>query len=123
MSIYLRIFVLMTAIALLVFIVNMVKRRKLSEKDSLLWILAGLVILSVTLFPQLPDNIARILGLYYSAAILFFVGIVFALFIIIYHSTRLSDLTEKNKELAQKIGILENYVKEKAKKEESRMEK
>ncbi|MFQ5900621.1 MAG: DUF2304 domain-containing protein [Thermodesulfobacteriota bacterium] len=111
MSIGLRVFIIITALVFLIFIVNLVKRKRLGEKDSLLWIIAALTILLVSIFPQIPDSIARSLGLFYPAAILFFVGIVFALFIIGYHSTRLSDLTEENKELAQKIGIMENRLK------------
>jgi hypothetical protein len=111
MSIGFRVFIIVTAILFLIFIVSLVKKRRLSEKDSLLWILASIVILIVSIFPQIPDSIAGLFGLFYPAAILFFVGIIFTLFIVGYHSTRLSDLTEKNKELAQKIGILENRLK------------
>jgi len=121
MSLSFRAFIIVTAILFLIFIVSLVKKRKLSEKDSLLWIIASAAILIVAIFPQIPDSVARLFGLFYPAAIIFFLGIIFILFIVVYHSTRLSDLTEKNKELAQKLGIAENRLKRLEKEEDRRV--
>jgi len=120
MSLGFRAFIIVTALLFLIFIVSLVKKKRLGEKDSLLWIIASLAILMVSVFPQIPDSVARAFGLFYPAAIIFFVGIVFTLFIVVYHSTRLSDLTEKNKELAQKLGIAENRLKRLEKEKERR---
>ena len=108
MSLGLRLLTIFTALFFLAFIISLVSKKRLSEKDSLVWIVAGVALLIVSLVPSIPDAIASWLGLTYSAAIYFYASIVFTLFILCYHSTRVSDLTEKNKKLAQKYGVLEN---------------
>ena len=111
MSLSLRLLTIITALFFLLFISSLVFKKRLSEKDSLLWIMASLALLVVSIFPQIPDAISAYLGLSYSAAIYFYTSIIFVLFIICYHSTRVSDLTEKNKDLAQKYALMENRLK------------
>lgn len=112
MSLSLRLLTIIIALLFLGFIIRLVMRKRMSEKDSLVWIGAGIVLLIVSIIPQIPDAIAGYLGLTYSAAIYFYASIVFVLFVLCYHTTRVSDLTEKNKKLAQKFGIMENKIKE-----------
>lgn len=111
MTLALRLITILTAVFFLLFIINLVRKRRLSEKDSLLWILASIGMLFVSSAPGLTDAIAAFLGMTYSAMIYVYTAIIFMLFIICYHSTRLSDITEKTKEQAQRIALLEMRLK------------
>ena len=99
------------SILLLVIVFELIRRRRLKEEYALLWLLSGLVILIFSIFPKLLNIISRAIGLYYLTA-LFVISFLFLLLIVLYFSTVLSGLSEKNKELTQELSILEFRFRE-----------
>jgi hypothetical protein len=61
---------LVTSVLLLVVILELVRRRRLSEEYSALWIVLAVVLIAVSLRRDLLDNAARWLGVYYPPAVL-----------------------------------------------------
>lgn len=106
-----RIIIGLVSLFFLIIILEAIRRRKFMEKYALLWIMAGLVIIIFSLFPNILFKISEILGLYYLTTLLL-VCFVFLLLILFYLSISISSLTEKNKELAQQIAILKHQVEE-----------
>ncbi len=99
------------SILLLVIVFELIRRRRLKEEYALLWLLSGLVILIFSIFPKLLNIISRAIGMYYLTA-LFVISFLFLLLIVLYFSTVLSGLSEKNKELTQELSILEFRFRE-----------
>ena len=99
------------SILLLVIVFELIRRRRLKEEYALLWLLSGLVILIFSIFPKLLNIISRAIGLYYLTA-LFVISFLFLLLIVLYFSTVLSGLSERNKELTQELSILEFRFRE-----------
>ncbi len=99
------------SISILVIVFELIRRSRLKEEYSLLWLLSGTVILAFSIFPGLLDIISRALGVYYLTA-LFIISFLFLLFIVLYFSTVISQLSEKNKDLAQELSILDFRFKE-----------
>ena len=100
-----------TSVLLLVIVFELIRRRKLKEEYSLLWLLSGLVILIFSVFPDLLGVISRVMGMYYLTT-LFVISFLFLLLIVLHFSTVLSQLSEKNKELTQELSILDFKLKE-----------
>lgn len=101
------IFGLIASVAALVFIIELVRQRKLREDYSLLWLATGLVLLVLSLSRPLLDQIAAMLGVItYPPAALFLVAIVFMLFILLHFSIVLTKLSRENKTIAQEMAIL-----------------
>ena len=103
----LTLFVFLAASGLLLLVLEMVRRRALAEKYSLLWlIMAGAILLLAVARPAL-DLIAPVLGIYYAPSALFVVGFVGMLVILLYFSAVITQLTRQNRIAAQQIGILQ----------------
>ena len=103
----LTLFGVVAAAGLLLLVLEMVRRRALAEKYSLLWlIMAGAILLLAVARPAL-DRIAPVLGIYYAPSALFVVGFVGMLVILLYFSAVITQLTRQNRIAAQQIGILQ----------------
>jgi Ca2+/Na+ antiporter len=77
--------------ALLLYILEMVRRRRLREEYSILWLAGGVIIL---------------VGIYYPPSFLFLIGMLFILLILIHFSITISKLYQMNKKMAQEIAHL-----------------
>jgi hypothetical protein len=95
------------SIAAILFILELVRRRKLREDYSLLWLATGVVLLLLSLSRPLLDAIAALLGVVtYPPAAFFAVAILFVLFILLHYSVVLTRLSRENKQIAQQMAIL-----------------
>jgi hypothetical protein len=65
-----QILALAGSIALLVLVLELVRRRRLSEEYAALWIVSALVLIGVSLRRTLIDSAAAWLGVYYPPAVL-----------------------------------------------------
>ena len=99
------------SILLLLIVFELIRRGKLKEEYSLLWLLSGVVILTFSIFPNLLGIISRMMGMYYLTA-LFVISFLFLLLIVLHFSTVISKLSERNKELTQEVSILEFRFKQ-----------
>jgi hypothetical protein len=95
------------SIGALLFILELVRRRKLREDYSLLWLATALVLLLLSLSRPALDAIAGALGVItYPPAALFAVAILFVLFILLHFSMVLTRLSRENKQAAQEMAIM-----------------
>ena len=100
------IFGLIAGIGTFIFVLELVRRRRLKEEYSLLWLAtaAALIILSISR-PTL-DTLASTVGIIYPPSALFLVAMIFVLFILLHYSVVLTRLTQENKENAQQLALL-----------------
>jgi len=94
-------------VTLLVAIIELVRRRKLKEEYSWLWILAAVAILVIGLNYPLLQWITRLIGAGWTTATLFFFGIFFVLALCLQFSVKISKLETQVKNLAQQLAILQ----------------
>ena len=92
--------------ALFMYILEMVRRRKLREEYSILWLSGSLVILVLSVKQNWLDRISLAVGIAYPPSFLFLVGILFILLILIHFSITISKLHQMNKKMAQEIALL-----------------
>ena len=95
------------SVAGLLFVLELVRRRKLREDYSLLWLATALILIVLSASRTMLDRFAALLGVVtYPPAALFAVAILFMLVILLHYSTVLTKLTRENKEIAQQVAIL-----------------
>lgn len=99
--------VLVGALGLLAMVVELVRRRRLAEQYSLLWLLTGVVLVILPLWRDLLDVAAQMVGVFYAPSALFVVGFMFTLLILLHFSTVITKLSQQNREAAQRIGLLQ----------------
>lgn len=113
-----------TLIAGLIFyfilILIFLKNRALTLKYTLLWILAGIVMLVMTIFPHLLFEITGLLGIQSGMNGLYIICIAFIIAILMALTSIVSKQKSKLKTLTQEMAILEKRVRDI---EKSNMEK
>ncbi len=96
-------------IALLV-VLELVRRRRLREEYSLLWLATAIVMLVVGVWRDLLHSLADLVNIEYPPNLLFLLAALFLLFIQLYFSTVITKLTQENKEIAQQLALLRYEV-------------
>jgi hypothetical protein len=101
-----QVFVFLLGLGLLLFILDTVRRKRLREQYSLLWILAAAVLSAAALGIRSIEKLSHLVGIYYPPAFLFLIAILMVLVLQFHFSTVISDLREQNKSLTQDLGLL-----------------
>ena len=90
-----RLVAIILAVAILVVILELVRRRKLREEYSLLWLVTGGFLLLLTLNYRLLTGLTKLIGAALPTSTLFFGGLVFLLLVCLQFSVRLSTITRR----------------------------
>jgi hypothetical protein len=98
---------------LIVFIIELIRRKKLKEEFAVLWLGMGIVFLVISLFRKLLDKFSLLVGIGYPPAALFLILIMGLAVILIHFSVAISRLKEENKKLAQELGLLRKELEDK----------
>jgi len=96
------------SLAFLAYIVEMVRRRKLQEEYSILWLSGGIVVLILSAKQDWLNRIAAAAGIAYPPSLLFLVGMFFIVLILIHFSITISKLKQVNKQIAQEIALMKH---------------
>jgi hypothetical protein len=106
-----NIIIIISSIATLLFVLELVRRRKLREEYSWLWLLTAVVYLIVTLWSSLGDLVTDVIGTNSVPIAFAFLGLQFLVIMSIQFSVRLSNLTTQIKDISQEIAILDNEIR------------
>ncbi|HUI68639.1 MAG TPA: DUF2304 domain-containing protein [Nitrospirota bacterium] len=96
----------------LLLVVELIRRGRLKERYSLLWLFAGGVLLVLSSSRNILEYISNLVGIYYPPSFLFLLAFLFLLLITLHFSVTISGLSEKNKRLAQEIALLRQEMRE-----------
>jgi hypothetical protein len=99
------------ALALLMVVLEMVRRRRLLERYALLWLFAALVILALAIWRGALEQVAKAVGIYSPPNALFFIALGFVLLLLLHFSSAVSRLSDQSKVLAQRQAIIEQQLR------------
>ncbi len=102
-----KIVALTLGIGMLLLIIELVRRRKLREEYSWLWLMTGSVILVLALWFDLLKWITHLVGAITPSSTIFLCAFLFLILISLHFSVVISRLANRNKELAQRYALLE----------------
>jgi hypothetical protein len=97
---------LVGSVMALLFILELVRQRRLREEYSLLWLATAIVLLVLSVSRPLLDVLASAIGIFYPPSALFVVAMIFVLFILLHFSTVITRLAQENKDIAQQVALL-----------------
>ncbi|MBI4518062.1 MAG: DUF2304 domain-containing protein [Deltaproteobacteria bacterium] len=100
------------SLALIVFVIEAVRRTRLKERYALLWIGAGIALLLLSVYRPLLDRIALSLGVSYPPSLLFLVAFLFLLAIVLHYSLVLSSHRDSIRRLTQAVALLKRELEE-----------
>lgn len=100
------------ALLLALYVLDLVRRRKLSEEYSLLWVIASVVIAVLGFSTPLLVWLTRTLGVLGEASTVFAFGLAFAIAMLLYLSLKLSRLGFENHALTRDLALLRHDFEE-----------
>ena len=101
-----RIIAILICIFLVAYVFELVRRRHLSEEYSMGWLVAGSMMLILSISEGLLVWVSNLVGATLFTSTLFFFGLVFLVTICLHFSIRISALTNQVRTLTQHMGIL-----------------
>lgn len=93
-------------VALAVGVVELVRRRRLSEEYSLLALVAMAGVLVVAFWTRGVTTFTHWFGALYETSVIFFFGLVFVMVALVYYAVKLTRLTQEVRRLAQESALL-----------------
>ena len=94
------------ALGLALYVLDLVRRRRLSEEYSLLWVVATAVVAILGFSTPLLRAITHALGILYEGSTVFFIGLAFTVAMLLYLSVKLSRLGQENHLLTRELALL-----------------
>lgn len=98
---------LLASLFLLLLVLELVRRRRLQERYSLLWLATGGSLFLLAAWSSLLNRISGALGIRTPANALFVVAAGFFLVVLLHFSLAMSRLSEQTSRLAQRLALLE----------------
>ena len=108
----LRVVLIIGVIVYFVIILMFLKKRSLSLKYTLLWLLAGVVLGIMVVWPELLSKFIHMLGIVDNMNGLFILCIAFIIMILMSLTSIVSKQAEKIKNLTQTISKMEKRIRE-----------
>jgi hypothetical protein len=101
---------ILSAGVMLLVLLELVRRRRLLERYALLWLFSALVVLALSIWRGLLEDVANLLGVAYPPNALFLIAFGFVLALLLHFSLAVSRLSDQSKVLAQRLALLEQRV-------------
>ena len=103
----LKVFVVLIGLAIFLGIIELVRRRKLREEYSFIWLIIGFVFVLIAIESDILIYLSALVGITLPANMLFFLTLIFVMLLCLYFSLRISALTTQVKNLAQQLALLQ----------------
>ncbi len=101
-----RIVTILGAVGVLLLVLELVRRRKLKEEYSVLWVATAFVLLVLASWYGALDALRQLIGGSQASSTLFFFGLVFVIVVLLHFSVRISSLERRITALVQEIALM-----------------
>jgi len=105
-----KIFAIIASLLIVLLVVELVRRRKLREEYSWLWMLTGGIIILLVVWYDLLVSITHLIGAIVPTTTLFIFSLLFLMLINLHYSIQISKLSHQVKEMAQQLALLKGRV-------------
>ena len=99
------------SIGAIILVINSVRKKIFSIKESFWWFCAAIIMLLLSIFPYSIDWIAEKLSIAYPPSLFFVLCIVFLVFINFRNSVHIANIQSKLVDLTQEVSILKSKEK------------
>jgi hypothetical protein len=101
------------SLLVLLTIIQLVRRKQLDEKYAFIWVIAGIVMLFAPLATRTLDALSLALG-FHNPGFILMLGFFAICLINLQFSVVISRMNKHNKQLAQRLALLEQRIKQSA---------
>jgi hypothetical protein len=106
MSILVNIGTVVTGFILIFCVIRLMVNKKMTESQSILWLIIGVIAVIIGLFPAVISFVAELLGIWYPPSIIFLIAYVGLLFIVLKNTVVISIQSNQISELFIQIALL-----------------
>jgi hypothetical protein len=110
MDIRIQLLAIAGSAGLLLFVLELVRRKAFMERYALLWLFAAIVMLGLSIWKGALEQIAQLVGIAYPPNALFLIAFGFVLILLLHFSLAVSRLSDQTKVLAQRLGLVEQRL-------------
>jgi len=103
-------FYILIGILCVLFVINEVRKNNFSIVESFFWVCGSLLILILSIFPNIIDYLAKIFNIHYPPTLLFVFSTIFLLYINFRNSKKIAINNDKIVELGQRLTILDEKI-------------
>ncbi len=107
-----QVIVALGALALAVMVLDLVRRRRLSEEYSLLWLVTSVVIAVLGFSTPILQWVTRVLGFLGESSTVFAFGLAFMMMMLLYLSIKLSRVGVENHALTRELALLRHELEQ-----------
>jgi hypothetical protein len=107
-----KIFAIIASAALIIFILFLIRRRRLKEEYALLWLVTAIGILILVIWYDLLEWLSFIIGAMTPTTTLFLFAFLFLIAIAIHFSIKFSKLSDQIKDITQELAFLRKRIEE-----------
>ncbi len=119
MSIVLRIALIVVCVTACGYVLRKIRRAQMEIDDAIYWIVVSIVLVIISIFPQIPDFFSDLLGIQ-SPSNFVFLSVIFVVILKLFSlSLEVSALKQKLKSTIQNVAIREKELEELAKGEKA----
>jgi len=114
MSWHQQVFALLMGGLIFLIIVELVRRRKLKEEYTWLWLVTGVIIFLLVIWYDFLGVVTKLIGAKIETSALFIFGLLFLILINIWFSVKMSAVVDQVKNLIQEMAILKEEIEKKS---------
>jgi hypothetical protein len=112
MELRIQLVAIAASLVLLVIVLELVRRKRFLERYALLWLFSAIVLLLLSAWKELLENVATAIGIFYPPSALFVIAFGFVLVLLLHFSLAVSKLADQSKLLAQRLALIEQRQRE-----------
>ena len=107
-----RLFFVALGIAVLVFIINLVRTKRLKEQYALWWLFMALALVVAPLLIDVIDTVSFAIGIDYPPALMIVIALVCFALVLSQLSVTISRFSDQIKSLSQELALTRNQVRD-----------
>ncbi len=101
-----QVIVAVGAALLALYVLDLVRRRRLAEDYALMWMVSAVTIAVLGFSTPFLKAVTRLLGMMYESSTVFAAGLGFALYMLLFLSVRMSRLAQEHLILTRELALL-----------------
>ena len=108
MSLTLRIALIIVCVVACLYVLRRIRRAQMEIEDAIYWILVSFALVIISIFPQIPDFLSRLLGIRFV-----FLSVIFVVIVKLFSlSLEVSFLKQKLKSTIQNVAIRQKELED-----------
>lgn len=112
MTLTLQLFGILAGVLLIGYVLRCIVKRNITARQSLFWILMGVVVVVLCCFPNLCIRLADFFGVVYAPSIIYMAALIIVAFGLFYCFQKLAKLSAQLRDLAIHLTIAQNKLRE-----------